>query len=294
MKRAWVATTLMLLMAVPPLWGAQRPWTKDQIIRMLKGDVPPKRVGELARERGIDFPITSETETEVRQATTPGGAAVQEIDALLGTLREIAPKPAIPLPPPEPAVLVVESVPGGVQVYVDDVFKGATSQEGKLKVIGLAPGQHQIRLSLQGYGDKEGQVEAAAGITQTYSAYLTELPHPKPVEVPAEPVAPAPVPIIASFQLWHFIAGFANSHFGNLVLTPGHVSWTEEGRGAKPEDNFSLSCAEIVNAGKNGLKEGDHIRLQGRNYIFMPTAKGRRTNGFEAAISSACPSVVIN
>lgn len=96
--RTVVATTLILCVAVLtvelPAQAPPKPWTKDQIIRMLKGDIPPKRVETLARERGIDFPITSETETELRQA----GAT----DALLATLRQLAPKPAAPvIPPPE-------------------------------------------------------------------------------------------------------------------------------------------------------------------------------------------------
>src|SRR5271169_616964 len=95
----------------------QKPWTKEQIIRMLKGDVPPKRIGELARERGIDFPVTPETENELR----PAGATAE----LLTLLQQLAPKLAAP---PKPAQIVVETQPDA-QVYLDDVYKGQASPQ---------------------------------------------------------------------------------------------------------------------------------------------------------------------
>ena len=50
---------------------------------MLKGEVAPQRVAVLARQRGIDFQITSVVESELRRA----GATAD----LLATLREVAP-----------------------------------------------------------------------------------------------------------------------------------------------------------------------------------------------------------
>jgi formylglycine-generating enzyme required for sulfatase activity len=64
------------------------PYSKDQIVGMLKGEVSPKRVTVLARQRGINFQITSEVESELRRA----GATTE----LLATLREIAPNPSAP------------------------------------------------------------------------------------------------------------------------------------------------------------------------------------------------------
>ncbi|MGE5326782.1 MAG: hypothetical protein ACM3NO_07065, partial [Deltaproteobacteria bacterium] len=76
---------------------ASKPLTKNNIIKLLKGDVPPARVETLARERGISFQVTSEVESELRQA----GAT----DSLIATLKEVAPKPAAPAPhaPSQPA-----------------------------------------------------------------------------------------------------------------------------------------------------------------------------------------------
>ena len=68
---------------IPPL-EARRPFSKEAIIGLLKGEVSPKRVAVLARHRGIDFQITPQVASELRRA----GATAE----LLATLREIAPK----------------------------------------------------------------------------------------------------------------------------------------------------------------------------------------------------------
>ena len=62
---------------VPP-----RPYSKEAIVGLLKGEVSPKRIAVLARQRGIDFQITSKVESELRRA----GATAE----LLATLREVA------------------------------------------------------------------------------------------------------------------------------------------------------------------------------------------------------------
>jgi WD40 repeat protein len=175
-KCCFVGLALSLCVVVLPLRSAaqaqEKPYTKDQIIFLLKRDVPPKRVDHLARERGIDFQISPEVETELLQA----GAT----DELLATLREIAPKPPNPAPP-EPATLLIESTPGGAQVYVDDDFKGTTGSEGLLRVTPLALGHHRIRLSLQGYRDYEQTLDIASPSTVKLPAHLESTrPEPNP------------------------------------------------------------------------------------------------------------------
>ena len=65
-----------------------RPYSKEAIVGLLKGEVSPKRIAVLARQRGIDFQITPKVESELRSA----GATAE----LLATLREIALKPHAP------------------------------------------------------------------------------------------------------------------------------------------------------------------------------------------------------
>jgi hypothetical protein len=65
--------------------SSTKPFSKDDVVQLLKGSVPAKRVGELALARGIEFQITPEVETELRQ--------VGATDELLSTLRRLAQKP---------------------------------------------------------------------------------------------------------------------------------------------------------------------------------------------------------
>jgi len=67
-----------------------KPLSKDAVIynKLLKGDVSPIRVADMARERGIDFQMTPETIGELRQA----GAD----DDLVNVLQSLAPKAAPP------------------------------------------------------------------------------------------------------------------------------------------------------------------------------------------------------
>jgi len=153
---------LMVAIVAWPLRGAaqasHKPLTKDATLQLLRGDVPPTRVAELARERGIDFQITPEIASDLKQA----GAT----DELLNTLRELALKP---LAAPE---LEVQSSPGGAQVYVDDSLVARTSAEGHLKISTLPPGDHRLRLSLEGYEDYVANFSLAEGKSVTVLARL--------------------------------------------------------------------------------------------------------------------------
>ena len=84
-----VALLVGVLSCAVNVWAqgvSPRPYSKEAIVGLLKGEVSPKRIAMLARERGIDFQITPKVESELRRA----GATAE----LLATLREVAPKPA--------------------------------------------------------------------------------------------------------------------------------------------------------------------------------------------------------
>jgi formylglycine-generating enzyme required for sulfatase activity len=74
----------------------RQPYSKEAIVGLLKGEVSPKRVAVLARQRGINFQITSGVEGDLRRA----GATAE----LLATLCEIAPRPPKPAERPRPGV----------------------------------------------------------------------------------------------------------------------------------------------------------------------------------------------
>jgi hypothetical protein len=92
--RKYSAAALLFSALLPALWAQTQPSTKplskDDVVQLLKGNVPVKRVETLARQRGIDFPITPATESELRQA----GAN----ESLLGVLEELAPSPPASVP----------------------------------------------------------------------------------------------------------------------------------------------------------------------------------------------------
>lgn len=138
-----------------------KPLTKAETLQLLKGDVPPARIAEIARQQGIDFPMTPENESELKQA-----GATEE---LLRALREITPKI------PAAAVLEILTIPGGAQVYVDDALVARTSAEGHLRIATLAPGKHRLRLSAESYDDYEANVSLVAGETAIVTAPLA--PH---------------------------------------------------------------------------------------------------------------------
>ena len=59
--------------------------SRDDVVKLWQGQVSPHRVGQRARQQGIDFEATPEMEKELRRAGPT--------DALIATLRELAPKP---------------------------------------------------------------------------------------------------------------------------------------------------------------------------------------------------------
>ena len=74
--------------------------------------------------------------------------------------------------PPAHPVLVVQSTPGGAQVYVDDELLGTTSPEGLLNISTLKPGKHMLRLSLGGNTYEQGQLTLVAGKSLTKKVTL--------------------------------------------------------------------------------------------------------------------------
>jgi formylglycine-generating enzyme required for sulfatase activity len=148
--------------------AARQPYSKEAIIGLLRGEVSPQRVAVLARQRGIDFEITSEVESDLRRA----GAT----DSLLATLRELAPTP--PKPPEKPAEIVVQTSPGA-EVYVDDQFAGRASLQGRLVVRNPSPGDHTLRVSLAGKRDYEQPVKVTVGETSSVQAALADVEKPK-------------------------------------------------------------------------------------------------------------------
>jgi hypothetical protein len=65
------------LIALPDQGQAPKPLSKNDVIRLLKGDVSPIDLAELAKERKIDFQMTAEVEKDLRGA----GVAARSLSA---------------------------------------------------------------------------------------------------------------------------------------------------------------------------------------------------------------------
>jgi hypothetical protein len=82
------------------------------------------------------------------------------------------------------ATLKVIAQPGGIQVYVDDKFKGSTSEkEGVLVVENLQAGSAKVRLSEKGFVDFTQNVTLVAGETAKLETNLAA-EGPKPLGEP--------------------------------------------------------------------------------------------------------------
>lgn len=91
---------------------------------------------------------------------------------------------AASLDAPKTATLKVTAQPGGVQVYVDDKFKGSTSEkEGVLVVENLPAGSAKVRLSEKGFVDFTQSVTLVAGETAKLESNLAA-EGPKPLGEP--------------------------------------------------------------------------------------------------------------
>jgi WD40 repeat protein len=85
---------------------------------------------------------------------------------------------------PSPA-LVVEGAPPGAQIFVDDELTASTGSDGQAKISTLAPGQHRLRVTVNGYQDYEKGVDLLAGQTSRVTAKLEPLELP-PLSEPAK------------------------------------------------------------------------------------------------------------
>jgi formylglycine-generating enzyme required for sulfatase activity len=165
---------------------APRPYSRESIVGLLKGEVSPKRVAVLARQRGIDFQITSEVESELRRA----GATA----ALLATLRQLAPKP--PAPQIEiPRRTVSAPSPGTVRENPKDGLKYVWVPPGTF-MMGCSPGDnecfgwekpaHQVTITK---GFWLGQTEVTVGAYKRFAAATGRQMPPEP-DITGRPLNP--------------------------------------------------------------------------------------------------------
>jgi len=179
-----IALALLALISVPAVRAQKPKFTETDIVKLLKGFVPPDRVASLAKDRGINFQVTPDAERLLREA----GAN----DNLVATLKQLVPK----LSPPQ---LLIHSVPGHAEVYIDDVRIGTTSADGALKLPNLPAGDHKVRLALEKFSDFEVVAKLVPGETTTLDAPLqAAAPPPKVASSSPKPVPNTPPTLVSS------------------------------------------------------------------------------------------------
>ena len=167
----------LLLVSTQPLavaQVAQDALSKNDVIKLLKGKVSPERIQQLVKQKGIEFPITSDTEDELRKA----GAT----ESLVALLRDLAPKST---------TLIVTATPGGAQVFVDDELIARTSPQGRLKISTIAAGRHTVRVSLEGYREYETTVDLQVARPAEVSANLERNTQPSAIIAQPETRVPS-------------------------------------------------------------------------------------------------------
>jgi Protein of unknown function (DUF1566) len=87
----------LMLFVIPPGAAAHdtsKPLSLQNLEDLLNGKVPPRRVGQIAQERGIEFALTPEIESHLRDVLRRNGVEGAAAEDLLGRLRKVTPKAA--------------------------------------------------------------------------------------------------------------------------------------------------------------------------------------------------------
>ena len=71
-----------------------------------------------------------------------------------------------------PPALVIEGAPPEAQIFVDDRLTATTGSDGQAKISTLSPGQHRLRVTVNGYQDYEKDIDLLAGQTASVAAKL--------------------------------------------------------------------------------------------------------------------------
>ena len=155
-----IAASILLVFPQIPAVAAQEVThrlTKDDVVKLLQGQVSPHRVGQRAREQGIDFQVTPQVDTELRRA----GATDELIDTLLNLEAKTG-------------QVAVHTAPGA-EVYLDDRFSGRIGDDGRLVIADAKPGDHSIRVTLTGKKDFNQTVTVTAGQESNVEAALQDV-----------------------------------------------------------------------------------------------------------------------
>jgi len=119
------------------------------------------------------------------------------INTIAATLTPVGVNPA---PVPQTGGLAIASSPSGADTYIDNLLRGTTP----LTVTDLAPGDHQVRVSEDGYVDDTTTTTITPGQVSPLALTLTAAPTPTATPVPA----PGPALMICTLAALTGIGGY--------------------------------------------------------------------------------------
>jgi WD40 repeat protein len=111
----------------------------------------------------------------------------------------IVPSPAAPVIRPALPALVVQRLPTGIQLFVDDQLLATTDASGQASIPALVAGQHHLRLTGSGYRDYDQAIDVQAGKTLAIAPKLEARDAPVlNAPVLSGPSTPASVPAVVA------------------------------------------------------------------------------------------------
>ena len=157
----WILVVLATMVAAWPMAAQKgKPLAVKDVMDLLNGGVPSSEIASVVAENGISFHMSDDLESQFRAA----GATDELISALKKASQAGESAPAT-------GTLMIQSQPGGAQVYVNDEPKGTTSPGGELRLPGMAPGTYRVRVELAGYKTWENPITITGG--ETFAAFVT-------------------------------------------------------------------------------------------------------------------------
>jgi DNA-binding beta-propeller fold protein YncE len=192
----------------PPVAENQNPHSLTPRVVPVVPSSPQSSPGAPSPSRAATLPITA----------LPPITAAQEIGSGTQTTAESHPQETIR--PTVPA-LIIQGAPPGAQIFIDDQMVAAADSTGQGSISSLAPGQHRLRVGLNGYQEYRQDIALQTNQTSIVTAKLdlSELPALiAPTMAPILPSAPAiPAPaIVLRASLPDFVL--------NRTLE-GHTGW---------------------------------------------------------------------
>jgi WD40 repeat protein len=169
------------------------PVAEDQT---LHSQTPHAAPGRPQSSPGAPSPLRAAT---LPTTAPPPVTAARDIGSGTQTTEESHPQETIR--PTVPA-LIVRRAPPGAQIFIDDQMVAAADSTGQGSISSLAPGQHRLRVGLNGYQEYRQDITLQTNQTSIVTAKLDPYDLPaliaptKPPIVPFAPAIPAPAIVL--------------------------------------------------------------------------------------------------